>query len=72
MQMVRQNDYGIDRKRSAVPSLPKGLAQQSDMIDEHGRAVPDSVTLPKAVFVEIWTRLRDELTESPPFGSNPA
>ena len=49
-----------------------GLLLTHELIDEQGRAVPDSVTLPKAVFVDIWTRLRDELTEGPPFGSNPA
>jgi len=38
-----------------------GLRLTHDLIDEHGAPVPDSLTLPKAVFVEIWTRLRDEL-----------
>ena len=37
-----------------------GLRLTHDLVDEKGVAVPDSVTLPKAVFVEIWTRLRDE------------
>jgi hypothetical protein len=32
-----------------------------ELVDEHGDPVPDSVTLPKAVFVDIWTRLRDEI-----------
>ena len=35
-----------------------------ELIDEKGDAVPDSLTLPKAVFVDIWTRLRDELLSS--------
>lgn len=39
-----------------------GLRLTHDLVDEHGRAVPDSLTLPKAVFVDIWLRLRDELT----------
>ena len=37
-----------------------GLRLTHDLVDEKGEAVPDSLTLPKAVFVEIWTRLRDE------------
>jgi len=41
-----------------------GLRLTHELVDEHGEAVPDSLTLPKAVFVEIWTRLRDELTSS--------
>ena len=39
-----------------------GLRLTHDLIDEKGAAVPDSLTLPKAVFVDIWTKLRDELT----------
>ena len=39
-----------------------GLRLTHELIDEKGIAVPDSVTLPKAVFIDIWTRLRDELT----------
>jgi hypothetical protein len=31
-----------------------------DLIEADGRPVPDSLTLPKAVFVEMWTRLRRE------------
>ena len=38
-----------------------GLRLTHELIDEQGRAVPDSLTLPKAVFVDIWTRLRDEV-----------
>ena len=41
-----------------------GLRLTHDLIDEHGDAVPDSLTLPKAVFVDIWTRFRDKLTSS--------
>jgi len=38
-----------------------GLRLTHELIDEQGQAVPDSLTLPKAVFVDIWTRLRDEV-----------
>jgi hypothetical protein len=41
-----------------------GLRLTHDLIDETGATVPDSLTLPKAVFVDIWTRLRDELTSA--------
>ena len=41
-----------------------GLRLAHELIDEKGDAVPDSLTLPKAVFVDIWTRLRDELLSS--------
>jgi len=41
-----------------------GLGLTHDLIDEDGRPVLDSLTLPKAVFVEIWTRLRDETVAS--------
>jgi hypothetical protein len=41
-----------------------GLRLTHDLIDEKGAVVPDSLTLPKAVFVDIWTRLRDELMSS--------
>jgi hypothetical protein len=41
-----------------------GLALTHDLIDADGRPVPDSITLPKAVFVATWTKLRDELTTS--------
>jgi len=39
-----------------------GLRLTHELVDEHGEPVPDSLTLPKAVFVEIWTRLRGEIT----------
>lgn len=39
-----------------------GLRLTHELVDEHGDPVPDSLTLPKAVFVEVWTRLRDEVT----------
>jgi hypothetical protein len=38
-----------------------GLRLTHELIDEHRDPVSDSVTLPKAVFVDIWTRLRDEI-----------
>ena len=41
-----------------------GLGLTHDLIDEDGRPVLDSLALPKAVFVEIWTRLRDEAVAS--------
>lgn len=31
-----------------------------ELVDESGRPVPDSLTLPAAVFCAIWTRLREE------------
>ena len=43
-----------------------GLRLTHDLIDEKGEAVPDSLTLPKAVFVEMWTKLRAELTSRRP------
>jgi len=39
-----------------------GLRLTHELIDEQGNPVPDSLTLPKAVFVDIWMRLRDEVT----------
>ena len=41
-----------------------GLRLTHDLVDERGDAVPDSLTLPKAVFVDIWMRLREELMTS--------
>jgi Bacteriophage protein GP30.3 len=41
-----------------------GLRLTHELIDEHGDPVVDSLTLPKAVFVDIWMRLRDEITVS--------
>jgi len=41
-----------------------GLRLTHELIDEYGEAVPDSLTLPKAVFVAIWTALREELVRS--------
>ncbi len=38
-----------------------GLRLTHDLIDEAGVMVPDSLTLPKMVFIAIWERLRDEL-----------
>ena len=38
-----------------------GLLLTHELTDELGDPVPDSLTLPKAVFVDIWTRLRDEV-----------
>jgi hypothetical protein len=38
-----------------------GLTLTHQLIDEQGRAVPDSVTLPAAIFCAIWIRLREEL-----------
>jgi hypothetical protein len=36
MQMVRQNDDGIDRKRALVPRRTKGAAQEIDVFHEGG------------------------------------
>ncbi|MDQ6859375.1 MAG: hypothetical protein M3Z65_10300 [Chloroflexota bacterium] len=38
-----------------------GLRLTHELVDEHDEPVPDSLTLPKSVFVDIWTRLRDEV-----------
>ncbi len=42
-----------------------GLRLTHDLIDERGRPVADSLTLPKDTFLEIWGRLRDELISVP-------
>ena len=39
----------------------RGLRLTHELLDENGARVPDSVTLPAAVFCAIWTRLRDEV-----------
>ena len=39
-----------------------GLALGSELVDESGAPVPDSRTLPAAVFCAIWTKLRDEIS----------
>ena len=41
-----------------------GLRLTHDLIDADGRPVPDSLTLPKEKFIEIWEGLRDELFAS--------
>ena len=37
-----------------------GLVLTHELVDESGVPVPDSRTLPAAVFCAIWTKLRDE------------
>ncbi len=39
----------------------RGLRLTHELVDEEGKAVPDSLTLPAAVFCAIWTKLRDEI-----------
>jgi hypothetical protein len=39
----------------------RGLRLTHELVDEEGKPVPDSLTLPAAVFCAIWTRLRAEL-----------
>ena len=39
----------------------RGLRLTHELLDENGAPVPDSITLPSAVFCAIWTRLRDEV-----------
>ena len=39
----------------------RGLRLTHELVDENGAPVPDSITLPAAVFCAIWTRLRDEV-----------
>jgi hypothetical protein len=41
-----------------------GLRLTHELVDDQGARVPDSLTLPAAVFCAIWTRLRDELASS--------
>lgn len=48
-----------DVQAALFASSPLVLAH--DLIEADGRPVPDSLTLPKAVFIETWTRLRSEL-----------
>lgn len=38
-----------------------GLKLTHHLVDEKGDPVPDSLTLPAAVFCAIWTRLRDDV-----------
>lgn len=38
-----------------------GLRLTHELVDDEGRPVPDSLTLPAAVFCGIWTKLRSEL-----------
>lgn len=38
-----------------------GLALTHELVDEEGAPVPDSRTLPAAVFCAIWTKLRDQV-----------
>ena len=45
-----------------------GLALTHELVDEEGATVPDSRTLPAAVFCAIWMKLRDEVLR----GNNPA
>ena len=45
-----------------------GLALTHELVDEEGATVPDSRTLPAAVFCAIWMKLRDEELR----GNNPA
>ena len=39
-----------------------GLTLTHELVDESGAPVPDSRTLPAAVFCAIWTKLRDEIS----------
>ncbi len=48
-----------------------GCRLTHDLVDEDGHAVADSRTLPKAVFIGIWTRLRDHLAGSHPRRGDP-
>jgi len=45
-----------------------GLVLTHELVDESGGPVPDSRTLPAAVFCAIWTKLRNEELR----GNNPA
>lgn len=56
----------LDQNRDVKAALlaTVGLRLTHDLIDEDGRPVPDSLTLPKAVLVKIWTKLRDKRTPS--------
>lgn len=62
----------LDQNRDVQAALlaTVGLRLTHNLIDEDGRSVPDSSTLPKTVFVEIWIRLRDEITRSRPIAAD--
>jgi len=36
MDMIREHDEGVDRKRLVLPRRGNGLAQERDMVDEQG------------------------------------
>ena len=54
---LEQNPAVSDALRATA-----GLRLTHELVDQHGDPVPDSVTLPKTVFIEIWTDLRSEIT----------
>jgi hypothetical protein len=37
-----------------------GLQLTHDLVDETGKPMPDSLTLPATLFCVIWTKLRQE------------
>ncbi len=39
----------------------RGLRLTHELVDEEGKPIPDSLTLPAAVFCAIWTRLRADV-----------
>jgi hypothetical protein len=39
----------------------RGLRLTHQLVDEDGKVVPDSLTLPAAVFCAIWTKLREAI-----------
>lgn len=45
---------------------PDGHRLTHELVDDRGQPVPDSLTLPSAVFCAIWTRLCAELLTAPP------
>ena len=59
-------EQNADVRRALVETA--GLALTHELVDEEGTPVPDSRTLPAAVFCAIWTKLRDEELR----GNNPA
>ncbi len=54
---LEQND---DVRRALLETA--GLALTHDLVDGSGAPVPDSRTLPAAVFCAIWTTLREEIS----------
>ena len=51
-------EQNADVRRALLETA--GLVLTHELVDEEGTLVPDSRTLPAAVFCAIWTKLRDE------------